>query len=538
MQLVSLMWHPGLLAVAAGAAAVVAVVYFLTAWALSTRRPRDFPPGPPPVMIMGNALQLPTEKAFLGFREWEKTYGNIMGFKVGANNYVVISDAEHVRELFEKRGALYSDRQQPYITAKLVNPESLLFMNNDHRIKKMRTGLRHLFKPVDLRRILTVQAAQAALLMRDILNDPENLQSHLRGWALATPRSIIGGQGVAESGVGSTEYYFEVQETWVKFLTPARAPPVDIFPAMKYIPTFLASWKREAATLHSATMKIMYHMLDGAKIQHAKIIQGTKSTENMSLMVQLLGEESKDLEFRDNEIASLCSTAVDGAVDTVFSTVGIMILVMGAYPEAQKRVQAEVDSIWQGEAPEPDGLHKAKYLSACLTEVMRWRPVTPLGFPRVLARDDTYCGFKFPKGTSFILNAWSIHMDDEWYDKPEEFRPERYLENEWGVKPLMRDAAEAQNRHPTYGFGAGRRMCPGSNYAENQIMITIAKLMWEFDVVAKGNLDTSIETGYHDGLILGTAPFKVDIVPRSEDRKRAILEDSSRAEKVVAAWTS
>ncbi|KAK2045728.1 cytochrome P450 [Colletotrichum somersetense] len=537
MQLASLIWHPGLLAVAAGAAAAAAV-YFLAAWALSTRRPKDFPPGPPPVLIMGNALQLPPEKGFLKFREWEKTYGSIMGLKVGANNYVVLSSAEHVRELFEKRGALYSDRQQPYITSKLVNPENILFMNNDHRIKKTRTALRHLFRPADLRRVLTVQEAQAALLMRNFLDDPENFQSHLRLWALATPRSIVGGQGIAESGAGSTDYYFEAQETWLKFLTPARAPPVDIFPAMKYIPTFLASWKREAASLHSATMEIMYHMLDGAKIQHAKISQGTKSAENRSLMIQLLGEESKDLEFGDYELASLGSGAVDAAVDTVFATVRNMILVMGVYPEVQKRLQTEVDSIWQSGAPGPDDLLKATYLRACLTEVMRWRPVAPLGIPRVLARDDTYRGFKLPKGTSFLLNTWSIHMDEEWYDHPEEFRPERYLENEWGVRPSMRDAAERQKRRPTYAFGAGRRMCPGSDYAENQIMVTVAKLTWEFDVVAKGHLDTSIETGFHDGLVLETAPFEVDLVPRSEDRKRAILDDSARAEKVVAAWTS
>ncbi|KAK1990753.1 cytochrome P450, partial [Colletotrichum falcatum] len=537
MQLVSLMWHSGLLAVAACTAAAAAALYFLASWVLSTRRPRDFPPGPPPVLVVGNALQLPPAKAFLKFREWAKTYGDIMGFKVGANNYVVLSSAEHVRELFEKRGALYSDRQQPYIPFQLVNPEAILFMKNDHTIKKTRTALRHLFGPADLRRVLGVQEAQAALLMRDLLNDADNFQGHLRRWAVATPFSIIAGQSIAESGVGSAEYYFEAQKTWLKFLTPARAPPVDIFPAMKYVPTFLASWKREAASLRSAMMKIMDHALDGAKMKHARISQGTKSAENRSLMTQLLDEESKELKFGDHELASFGVGTVDAAVDTVFATTRSMILVMGMYPEVQKRIQAEVDSIWQGRAPGPDDLHKAKYLSACLTEVMRWRPATPVGLPRVLARDDTYCGFKLPKGTTFILNTWTIHMDDEWYDHPQEYRPERYLENEWGVRPSMRDAAETQKRHATYAFGAGRRVCPGSDYAENQVMITIAKLAWEFDVVAKGRLDAGIETGYHDALVLEPEPFEVGIVPRSEDRKGVILEDSARAEKVVAAWT-
>ncbi|KZL85875.1 cytochrome p450 [Colletotrichum incanum] len=535
MWAIPLIWHLGLLS-----AAAAVTVYFIGGWVLSTRRPKDFPPGPPPALIMGNVLQLPAEKAFIKFQEWAKIYGDVVGLKIGADNYVILSSAEHARELYEKRGAIYSDRQQPYINYQLVNPGTMLFMKNDHTIKKSRTALRHLFGPAELRRVITVQAAQSALLMKDILNDPKNFHKHLQRWALATPLSLLSGQGVSESGVASTEKYFKVQDTWVKFLTPARAPPVDVFPMMKYIPKYFASWKREAAALSLAMRRTMYHMLDGAKAQHASITQGLRSAENESIMTKLIreGERSKDSRFGDHELAVFGAGTLDAAVDTVIATASNMILIIGAYPEVQKRLQAEADSIWPDGAPGPDDLHKAKYFRACLTEAMRWRSVAPSGIPRVLSRDDTYRGFKFPKDTTFLLNTWSIHMDDEWYDEPEEFRPERYLDNEWGVKTSMREVAKRQKRHPTYNFGAGRRMCPGLVYAENQIMITIAKLTWEFDVVAKGHLDTSIETGYHAGLVLGTTHFDVDIVPRSEHRKNIILEDSARAEKVVAAWIS
>ncbi|TQN70476.1 Cytochrome P450 monooxygenase patH [Colletotrichum shisoi] len=535
MWIISLLWYPILPAVAAAV-----LVFVFGSWVLSTRRPKDFPPGPPPALVMGNVLQMPSEKAFLKFHEWKKTYGDIVGLKIGADNYVILSSAEHGRELYEKRGAIYSDRQQPYITSQIVNPGTLLFMNNDHNIKKTRTALRHLVGPAELQRAMTVQTAHSAVLMKRIMEDPKSFHEHLKQWALATPLSILSGQAVSESGVLSTDNYFKVQDSWLSFLIPAQAPPVDLFPVLKYIPKFLAAWRREADDLHLAMKRYRYHMLNGAKAQHARITQGVRGPENESIMTKLImeGERSKDSKFVDHELALFGAGVLDAAVDTLIATTSSMLLILGAYPDVQKRIQAEVDSIWQDESPGSEDLDKAVYLRACMVEAIRWRPAVPSGLPRVLARDDTYRGFKFPKGTTFLLHTWSIHMDEEWYDAPEEFRPERYLDNEWGVKPSMREAAKRQHRHPTYNFGIGRRVCPGLVYAENQALITIAKLTWGFDVIPKGPLDTSVETGFHDGLVMGVSHVDVDILPRSEERRGKILETSSKAETVVAAWVS
>ncbi|KAJ0162041.1 Ent-sandaracopimaradiene 3-hydroxylase [Colletotrichum tanaceti] len=534
---ISMLWYPVLPAVVA---AVLA--FYLGSWVLSTRRPRDFPPGPPPALVVGNALQLPSEKTFLKFHEWSKTYGDMVGIKIGADNYVILSSAEHGRELYEKRGAIYSDRKRPYVTSQIVLPGTILFMKNDRILKKTRTALgRHLFGPAELRRAMAVQTAHSAVLMRRIAQDPERLREHLRHWALATPLSILSGQAVSESGVLSTDDYFRVQDTWLRFLKPAQAPPVDLFPVMRYVPDFLAGWKREAYDLHRALKENRHHMLDGARAQHARITRGLGGAENESTMTKVIveGEGSKGNKghkFEDHELALFGAGVLDAAVDTLIATASSMVLTLGAYPDVQKRIQAEVDSIWRDDVPGPEDLHKAVYLRACLTEAMRWRPSVPTGLPRVLARDDTYRGFRFPKGTTFLLHTWSIHMDEAWYDAPGEFRPERYLDNAWGVRPSMREAAERQNRHPTYNFGIGRRACPGLVYAENQALVTIAKLAWGFDVVPRGTLDTSVETGFHDGLVLGVAHVDVDLPPRSEERKGKMLEDSARAETVVSAW--
>jgi hypothetical protein len=41
-------------------------------------------------------------------------------------------------------------------------------------------------------------------------------------------------------------------------------------------------------------------------------------------------------------------------------------------------------------------------------------------------------------------------------------------------------------------------------------------------------LDVSVETGFHGGLLLGSEPFEVEFVPRSEARRKAVVEDYER----------
>lgn len=123
-----------------------------------------------------------------------------------------------------------------------------------------------------------------------------------------------------------------------------------------------------------------------------------------------------------------------------------------------------------------------------------------------------------PKGTTVLTNVWSIQRREEDYDEPEKFMPERYLDNPLGIKSSVIDT---KNRKATYTFGAGRRVCPGMEFAESSILVVMSKLLWTFNIVSTGNLDISVETGYHSGLVLGPHAFQVDFVPRDGERAKA-----------------
>jgi cytochrome P450 len=85
----------------------------------------------------------------------------------------------------------------------------------------------------------------------------------------------------------------------------------------------------------------------------------------------------------------------------------------------------------------------------------------------MLMQDDTYQSYFLPKGIIFLINSWAIYRDVEEFDNPDDFVPERWLGSEFGTKiPVLVDVV----RRVHYGFGAGRRYCPGVRLAENSLV--------------------------------------------------------------------
>ena len=152
------------------------------------------------------------------------------------------------------------------------------------------------------------------------------------------------------------------------------------------------------------------------------------------------------------------------------------MLAMLAYPETQVRAHAELDSV-VGRARMPtfaDYPH-LPYIRAMVKEVLRWRPVAPLGMPHRSTKDDWYEGMFIPKGTICIPNVWHMNRDPEIFGKnTEHFDPGRYLDVSGDLASGLSDIKE--QGHFTYGFG--RRNCVGRHMADNTLFINMAVMLW------------------------------------------------------------
>jgi cytochrome P450 len=66
--------------------------------------------------------------------------------------------------------------------------------------------------------------------------------------------------------------------------------------------------------------------------------------------------------------------------------------------------------------------------------------------------------YVIPKGATLFSSMASMHMNPNFYKDPEVFNPERFMDN----TQKMATASHAKViERDHYGFGWGRRICPG-----------------------------------------------------------------------------
>ena len=213
--------------------------------------------------------------------------------------------------------------------------------------------------------------------------------------------------------------------------------------------------------------------------------EGAQAPED-NFAKRLLKEKAEN-GLTESEIGSLTGNLIGGGVDTTSSSMISFVLAMCVFREAQHKAQEELDRV-VGESRSPiwADADSLPYVSALVNEVLRWRTVTILGgIPHAPIQDDWYRGYLIPKGASITGNVWAIHRHPRDFPQPDEFKPERFIkENEW-ARPYP--SSKGHN-----AFGWGRRVCSGQPLAEQGLWMTVARLLWAFDI--RPGLDAKVRT--------------------------------------------
>ena len=103
----------------------IAILFFFSIllWKLSKigRRPKNYPPGPPTLPLLGNLHQIPDQKRHLQFEKWAREYGPVFSLMLGTKCMIVLSSDQAIKDLVDKRGAIYSSRPDSYIAQDILS---------------------------------------------------------------------------------------------------------------------------------------------------------------------------------------------------------------------------------------------------------------------------------------------------------------------------------------------------------------------------------------------------------------------------------
>lgn len=122
----------------------------------------------------------------------------------------------------------------------------------------------------------------------------------------------------------------------------------------------------------------------------------------------------------------------------------------------------------------------------------------------------------------------AIQNDPERHPDPRKYDPSRWAGDH------QNSAQSAVTGDPTkrdhYVFGAGRRLCQGMHIADRSLFLAMSRTLWAFDLKRPIDEKTGREIipdvdDIQDGLFISPAPFKANIVPRSESRAAAVRKE-------------
>ncbi len=144
---------------------------------------------------------------------------------------------------------------------------------------------------------------------------------------------------------------------------------------------------------------------------------------------------------------------------------------LGQNPEKEQKLQAEIDAVLDGRAPGFQDLARMPYLEMVFKESLRLYPPA-FGVVREALNDCEIGGYAIRKGATLAMFQWVVHRDPRFFERPDEFIPERW-EN---------DFAKTLPRCAYFPFGAGSRVCIGNTFAQAEVPLLIASIVRRFQL--------------------------------------------------------
>ncbi|KAJ7131168.1 cytochrome P450 [Mycena epipterygia] len=465
------------------------------------------PPGPRGLPLLGNLLDVPKTQEWLAFIEMSRKYdSDVISLNLMGDTVIVLNSLASVDDLLENKSAIYSDRYYFALPLHLFS--------SDYRKVFMRQ-----FQPSEVGFHRPAELEAARVLLQRLLESPAKFERHLRHMAAMVILSTA--YGIDVQSEDDPHITISEQALNAMACTGNRgAYLVDSLTFLKYVPEFLpgTGFKKEAREwrkIVSVMPEVPYNFVKKS------LAEGTANSSIASRVLQEIEETGggDDPESTLKNILAACygASLKSSGADTTVSALGTFILAMTMYPEVQAKAQAAVDAVvGQGRLPNFDD--SIPYVDAVLREVLRWRPVLPLGIPHAVTEDDIYKGYRIPARSVVVANSWAILHDEATYGpNTENFIPERWLTDDGKINTSMRE--------PNAAWGFGRRVCPGKDMAQWSIWICATSILSTFNISkALGEKGIPIEPSgeYTSGLLCYPIPHKCDITPRS-DAARAMI---------------
>ncbi|KAI3512863.1 hypothetical protein L1887_20184 [Cichorium endivia] len=447
---------------------IILIYLFRIKWiSFNSKNKKNLPPSPWKLPIIGNFHQLGSSPN-RSLQVLSQKYGPIMLLHFGSVPTLIASSAEAARDIMTVHDLSFSSRPS------LTIPNILLYGSKDigfspygeywRQLKS--TVVVHLLSKTRVRSFRQVREKEIGHMI-GVLQENCGFLVDMGSLLVSHTNNIV-----CRVTIGRGYDGLKLVDLLSKFINM-----LSVFSVGSYIPWL--SWVDRLSGLEGNAKKVAKEFdefLEDVIEEHLKKRWAGAENEGQDLVDILLDvqrDNTIDFDFSKDTLKAVILDIFAAGTDTIFTSLQWTISELIKHPRVMKTLQQEVTKIAEGRYMIlEEELEKTQYLKAVIKESLRLHPPAPLLLPRKSTQDVKLNGYDIPTGTQVIINAWAIGRDPLTWDNPEEFMPERFLNNSIEYNGL---------NFEWLPFGAGRRGCPGIQFTMVLMELALANLVYKFD---------------------------------------------------------
>ncbi|WP_111510840.1 cytochrome P450 [Mycobacterium kyogaense] len=424
---------------------------------LSSVRQSTKPPATAGIPLVGTVAQLMRDP--LGFMKGMDTVAPVVRVRLGARDVYFVNHPDLIKEVLVTREGEFSkagmgkERLDPLAGDGLSQIEGPEWS----RARKM-------MRPGFTQRSLAKMSEKMVAAIDEHLNSWElkleagetiNLSSELAELTMSVLTSTIFGHSLSLADRRALDRDFADANRWINWrLWTPGVPEWAPLPGKRAGMAAMARIDRVLADL-TEERRARPELYDDLL---SMLVNATSEDDGSVFDAGQIRDHAMNLLFAGHETTAITSTWA--------------LALMQQHPYWEERAIREVDEVLEGRAPTFGDWQKLPVVKACWEEAMRMYPPAFINGRSAVA-DCELGGYSVPKGTMVMLNVVGTHHHPDFWDKPDEFNPDRFLD----------DRDKSRHMCAYYPFGVGSRMCIGKYMGTVEAVLAIAMIYQRYRLV-------------------------------------------------------
>ncbi|XP_003409026.2 cytochrome P450 2C23-like [Loxodonta africana] len=480
----------------------ITCLIFLLVWRKSHKM-RRLPPGPAPLPIIGNMLQLNPKDIPGSLCKLAEEYGPVYTLHIGPQLTVVLHGYEAVKEALIDQGDEFLGRGPMPIIEDTLKGYGIVFSHGERWKQMRRFSLMTLRNFGMGKRSIEERVQEEARYLVEELRQTEAQPFDPTFVLSCAPCNTICSILFSERFQYTNEKFLYLMNLLNENFRQINSPwsqMYNLWPRLiKHLPG-----QHRAFSKRSKDLK--YFILEKVK-EHQESLDHNSARDYIDCFLSKMEEEKNnpESEFDMENLVTCASNLFAAGTETLSNTLRFGLLLLMKHPEVEAKVHEEIDSvIGRNQSPCMKDKMKLPYTEAVLHEIQRFINLLPSNLPHAVIRDTKFRQFVIPKGTTVLPLLSSIMFDCKEFPNPEKFDPGHFLDKNGSFK-------KTEYFVP---FSLGKRACVGESLARMELFLFFTTIMQNFSLKPLVEPKELTIKPVVTGLLNIPPPYKLCCIPR------------------------